>query len=190
MKRRDALTALSALAAGSALVPGAFLSGCQAEGDTVTYRLFTADEIDLLERMAGVILPATENSPGADAVGIGTFMDVYVADCFEAEEQTALREGLARFGQRCREEQGTSFQQLSPEAQRAFLVALDKEADTYQQQLQPGQPSHYFSMVKYLTVFGYFTSEPGARQALRYVPIPGRYEGVIPYEKGEKAWAI
>jgi len=189
MKRRDALSALSAIAAGSVLVPGALLSGCQAE-ETVTYRFFTADEIDLLERLAGVILPATEGSPGADAVGIGAFMDVYVADCFETEEQTTLREGLARFGQRCREEQGKAFDRLSAQEQQAFLVTLDKEADAFQQQLQPGQPSHYFSMVKYLTVFGYFTSEPGARQALRYVPIPGRYEGVIPYEKGEKGWAI
>jgi hypothetical protein len=44
-------------------------------------------------------------------------------------------------------------------------------------------------MMKQLTVWGYFTSEAGATKALRYVPVPGRYEGCIPYTKGEKAWA-
>jgi hypothetical protein len=36
---------------------------------------------------------------------------------------------------------------------------------------------------------GYFTSEIGAKQALRYLPVPGRFEGCIPYKKGDKAFA-
>ena len=50
-------------------------------------------------------------------------------------------------------------------------------------------PAHYFRMMKELTILGYFTSEIGATQALRYVAVPGRYEGCVPYTKGEKAWA-
>src|ERR1700676_5385930 len=34
-----------------------------------------------------------------------------------------------------------------------------------------------------------FTSEPGATKALRYIAVPGKYEGCIPYKKGDKAWA-
>ena len=44
-------------------------------------------------------------------------------------------------------------------------------------------------MIKQLTLWGYFSSEIGATQALRYVAIPGKYEGCIPYKKGDKAWA-
>jgi hypothetical protein len=44
-------------------------------------------------------------------------------------------------------------------------------------------------MMKELTLWGFFSSEIGATQALRYVAIPGRYEGCIPYKKGDKAWA-
>jgi hypothetical protein len=50
-------------------------------------------------------------------------------------------------------------------------------------------PVHYFRLLRELTVLGYFTSEIGAKQALRYIETPGRYEGCIPYTKGEKAWA-
>ena len=51
------------------------------------------------------------------------------------------------------------------------------------------QPTHYFTMIKQLTLWGYFSSEIGATQALRYVAIPGKYEGCVPYKKGDKAWA-
>jgi len=50
-------------------------------------------------------------------------------------------------------------------------------------------PNHYFTMMKQLTLFGYFTSKPGATQALRYVAVPGHYDGCMPYKKGDKAWA-
>ena len=44
-------------------------------------------------------------------------------------------------------------------------------------------------MMKELTLTGFFTSEVGATKAVRYVAVPGRYEGSIPYKKGDKAWA-
>src|SRR6266480_2493613 len=40
-----------------------------------------------------------------------------------------------------------------------------------------------------LALLGYFTSEPGATQAQRYVESPGRFDPCIPYTPGEKAWA-
>lgn len=48
---------------------------------------------------------------------------------------------------------------------------------------------HYYTMIKELTVFGYFTSEPGATRALRYTQTPGYYQGEVAYKKGDKAWA-
>jgi len=50
-------------------------------------------------------------------------------------------------------------------------------------------PTHWFRMVKELTMLGYFTSELGMAQALRYVESPGRYDPCAPYKAGEKAWA-
>ena len=50
-------------------------------------------------------------------------------------------------------------------------------------------PAHYFRMMKELTLLGYFTSEIGMTQALRYVEAPGRYDPCVPYKPGEKAWA-
>jgi hypothetical protein len=51
------------------------------------------------------------------------------------------------------------------------------------------QPAHYFRMMKELALLGYFTSELGCTQALRYVESPGRFDACIPYTPGEPAWA-
>ena len=59
----------------------------------------------------------------------------------------------------------------------------------YQKAKKETDPTHYFKMMKELTLLGFFTSEIGATKALRYVAVPGKYEGCIPYNKGDKAWA-
>ena len=45
------------------------------------------------------------------------------------------------------------------------------------------------NMLRDLTLLGYFTSEIGATQALRYLETPGRFDPCIDYKKGDKAWA-
>jgi hypothetical protein len=70
-----------------------------------------------------------------------------------------------------------------------LLTALDKEQKAYQDKKAKDDPSHYFRMMKELTLLGYFTSKEGATMALRYKAVPGRYDGNVPYKKGDKAWA-
>jgi hypothetical protein len=38
-------------------------------------------------------------------------------------------------------------------------------------------------------LFCFFTSKPGATQALRHIPVPGKYDGNYPYKIGDRAWA-
>jgi hypothetical protein len=51
------------------------------------------------------------------------------------------------------------------------------------------EPAHYFRMMKELALLGYFTSELGCTQAMRYIESPGRFDPCIPYSPGEPAWA-
>lgn len=51
------------------------------------------------------------------------------------------------------------------------------------------QPAHYFRMMKELALLGFFTSQIGCTQALRYVEAPGRFDPCLPYSPGEPAWA-
>lgn len=47
----------------------------------------------------------------------------------------------------------------------------------------------FFTLVKELTILSYFSSEIGCTQALAYVPIPGRYDGVVKLKDNQKGWA-
>ena len=68
--------------------------------------------------------------------------------------------------------------EASPKSEAGAAVAIT--ADT---------PAHYFRMMKELAVVGYFTSEIGCTQALRYIESPGRFDPCVPYTPGERAWA-
>jgi hypothetical protein len=50
-------------------------------------------------------------------------------------------------------------------------------------------PRHFFRMMKELALLGYFTSEIGYTQAMRYEETPGKWEPCLPYAPGEKTWA-
>ena len=54
---------------------------------------------------------------------------------------------------------------------------------------EEGAPVHFFRMLKELTLLGYFTSEIGYTQAMRYTETPGRFDPCVPYSPGDKSWA-
>jgi hypothetical protein len=96
---------------------------------------------------------------------------------------------MATLNKLSKQKNGKYFVESSPAERKALLIDLDKEQMGYTAKKKPEDPPHYFRMMKELTIWGYFTSEPGATKALRYIAVPGRYEGCIPYKKGDKAWA-
>ena len=83
-----------------------------------------------------------------------------------------------------------AFMQITPEQRHELLVQIDNDQKQYAKNKKDNDPNHYFRLMKELTLLGYFTSEIGSTQALRYVESPGRYDGCIPYKQGDKAWAL
>jgi hypothetical protein len=191
MNRRDALTRVSLLLGGSILGAEVFLSGCtnppkQKLGGGGTN--FTNDDIAFLDEIADTILPATD-SPGAKEAKVGLFMTVIVKDCYTQADQKIFLDGMQLLDDASKKKNGKSYMESTPEQRHDLLVDLDKEQKAYMAQKKATDPSHYFRMMKELTLWGYFTSEPGANKALRYIAVPGKYQGCIDYKKGDKAWA-
>jgi len=114
-----------------------------------------------------------------------------MSDCYEQKDQQILLDGLKKVDEASDKQYKKKFVDLSPEEKTAVLTAIDKERVAYnkRENKQKEDPTHYFQFIKELTLLGYFTSEPGATKALRYVAVPGKYEGCVPYKKGDKAWA-
>ena len=116
-------------------------------------------------------------------------MNVMYTDCYDAKDQKAFREGMDKLNEEARKDFGKNFMKLTPEQRTQLLVRLDAEQKEYQKNKKPEDSAHYFRLMKELTLLGYFTSEIGFTKARRYTPVPGKYEGCIPYKKGDKAWA-
>jgi hypothetical protein len=190
--RREAIRRVSALLGGAALVgQSAWLAGCEASkaarpgGDA----LFSAADVALLDEIAETILPETK-TPGAKAAGVGAFMALMVADTYDPREQRLFRAGLQSVERKTMSQHGVSFLAASPAQRRDLLEQLDREqhADRPPDGDEERRP-HYFRLMKELALLGYFTSEIGCTQAMRYVETPGRFEPCVTYTVGEKAWA-
>ncbi len=67
---------------------------------------------------------------------------------------------------------------------------LNQVNETARSEAEDREGPHYVNMLKDLTVLGYFTSEIGATQALRYVETPGRHDSCVDYKKGDKVFAL
>lgn len=185
MDRRDALALATALLGGTLVGAELFLSGCSRSSESGSHALFSAADVALMDEIGETILPDSDRSPGAKAAQIGRFMQLMVTDCYAEAEQKLFIAGLAAIERRAKAEHHQSFVTLSPADRTTVLTFFDQEAR--HQQADTAQP-HFFALMKELTIWGYFTSEPGATQALRYNPIPGRYDGCVDYSKGQPAW--
>jgi len=185
MHRREAVQYISLLLGGTLVGANAFLTGCKTKS-AVDYT-FTNENIAFLNEVGETILPAT-STPGAKAANVGEFMKVMVNDCYTQADQKIFHEGIAKLDDESEKKFNSSFMDASPEQRHELLVALDKEQKDYSANKKTDEPAHYFRMMKELTLLGYFTSEIGHKQARRHVPVPGKYEGCIPYKKGDKAF--
>lgn len=186
MNRRDAVQHIALLLGGTIVGGQAFLLGCKSE--TAKEQGFTADDVAYLNEIADTILPTTK-TPGAKAANVGQFMTVMVNDCYEEKDQKTFKEGMDKINDLSKKQYSKSFMELTPQDRLALLTKLDNEQRDYSKNKKEDEPTHYFRLMKELTLLGYFTSEIGATQARRYVASPGRYDGCIPYKKGDKAFA-
>lgn len=187
MKRRQAVSTMAVILGGSMVGSQLFLTGCkQTEKKSVTD--FTSDEIALLDEIGETIIPTT-NTPGAKAAQIGAFMKIMVTDCYDEAAQKVFVDGISKLQAASDKKFGNDFMSLDANQKKELLIELDKEQREYQKNKKEGESNHYFKMMKDLTLQGYFTSEIGATKALRYEAVPGKYEGCIPYKKGDRGWA-
>ncbi len=209
MNRRELLKMIAA-ATGAAMIGGEFLmTGCKSETNSAPVA-FTEDNIAFLDEVAETILPQT-NTAGAKAAGVGRFMTVMVNDCYTKDDQEIFHKGLITLDDACNKMHSVGFMKATPEQRKALLISVDKETKDYvkekaeaenqqREKEKQGQakntddfkrqtlPNHYFQQLKQLAIFGYFTSEKGRTEGLHYVPVPGKYQGVTDYKKGDKAF--
>ena len=181
-----------------------------------TPRALTAAQGEQVATIAEHIIPATD-TPGARAAGVHRFIDTMLAEYYSSDERATFVAGLAEVDRRAKEAKGTAFLALAPMEQRELLRVLDAEAyraapglvaapvgverggsenataDQPRKDSTSGQrhsaPQPFFRTMKELTLLGYYTSNEGATRELRYAPVPGRFDGCVPFATVGRAWA-
>src|SRR5258708_1379834 len=126
------------------------------KADAKAYKLqfFTAEENDLLDRVAEMILPADDHSPGAHEAKVSLYLDLVVANSPVSTKQQ-WKERLGAFSH--------EFVKLAGPEQAALLDRLAAA------EKNPGSPAeHFFADLKSATVFGYYTSRIGLLKELEY----------------------
>jgi hypothetical protein len=212
LKRRDALQRVALMMGGVVSAPTmmAILNGCKASGDATSGAAFslTKDLQALVAEIAEVIIPKTD-TPGAKDAGVGPFIEMMLKDCYTEAQQQHFIKGLEDVEAESKK-LGSGFVALAADKKIQVIATMrdraKAEAETAKKEAKQVDsesglskentskkvvpPVPFFNLMKELTVFGFFTSEPGATQTLDFVPIPGRYDGCIKMEPGQKAYAI
>ena len=156
MERR---VVLKLLAAGFAS-PAAFAQ--QAEADAYQPAFFTADEMRLLDRLTEILIPADEHSAGASAARVNRFIDVVVSED-SAAVQDLWRSGLTAVNLEADERFRKSFLALDEAQQEAVVAAMAANEEKPETLLE-----RFFTPLKGLTIDGYYTSQIGIHDDLRY----------------------
>lgn len=181
MNRRDLLKCIAA-ATGCALVG---MEGALAAPSVRSP--FSARDFAMFDEIAETIMPRTD-TPGAKDAAVGPFIARYSVACYEPAQLQILKQGIGTLDTQMRTKAGVDFLHASPAQRQALLIDIDLQARKHAK--VPDQPvPHYFTLMKQLTLLGFFTSEPGSTRVLRYRPVPGKYKGIVPYVKGEASWA-
>lgn len=183
MNRRDALKSVVLLMGGTVIGSTALLTGCAPDTQLKDLNLSAAD-LAFLDEIGETIIPTTD-TPGAKATKIGEFMQMMVKECYDAEQQTTFITGLNTIRKDFKAESNKDFMDATAEERLAFLNGLHQKYVASGEDKKP----EIIHMLRDLTVLGYFSSEIGSTQALRFVETPGRFDPCIDYKKGDKAWA-
>jgi hypothetical protein len=149
------------------------------------------------------IIPETD-TPGARAAGVPDFIELIVAEHYKDDERGGFLRGLSDVDARSRTRFRRDFAGVAPGQQDEILTALEAEAGPVptrwppeKKPVEPSQqpeekpaekprealpertmekPGPFWHQIKFLTVYGYYTSKIGVTQELRSVVIPGRYD--------------
>jgi glucoside 3-dehydrogenase (cytochrome c) hitch-hiker subunit len=189
MQRREALRLL----AGAATLPllsrdafSLFQEVHQQLPQTAALKALDPHQNATVLTISELIIPQTD-TPGAKAARVNEFIDLIVADWYDQQEKSAFLTGLADVDRRSQDLFSKDFVDGSGKQQIQILNDLDEEARVksestlrYRARNTATEEKPFFSMIKQLTLIGYYTSEIGFVQELHEEIIPARHAGCAP----------
>ncbi|MFC4698942.1 gluconate 2-dehydrogenase subunit 3 family protein [Glaciecola siphonariae] len=208
MTRRQALKSLvlgSGLVLSSASVLSVLnLAHSQVTGEQFTPVFLNAEQVKTLRGMARVIIPKSDELPGAEDVPVVPFIDVLYDRLMSEDEKTKFLAGLALVQAKFLAQAGKAFNVASNQEQHDFVVSLYEHSPEQTEAIlnmiesgsAPSGKADEFTLysflfnVRALTLEGYFQSELVGETVLAYLPIPGGFDANVKVGENTRAWSI
>lgn len=202
MNRREFLQCAAIMVSGASVSQLGFALSGEQETYLATAPDYIAGELTyltpaqrrIIAAMAEVVIPRTD-TPGAIDAKVPRFIELMAADWFNDEERAIFDAGLKEMETLIPEQHGKAFDALDAQQQLAIMEAMEAAAadpswyDFANVQRQFISDAPFICQIKELTIWGFFTSEVGSKQVLRYEPMPMRFDGDIPLSPDESTWA-
>lgn len=199
MNRREAIQRTAMMLGYAVSAPALFgvLNGCKATpGVAFTPVFLSVGQAKSIEILAEIIIPKTE-TPGANDVGVPAFIDSLLHIAYAKDDQDKFLKGLTEFEEDAERTYGDNYAACEPEEQvalfkkyhdAAFSVPIQKPPLGWWNP-RPEAEKPFILQVKELVLLGFFTSQVGASEVLRYDQVPGPFKGCVPMADVGKTWA-
>ncbi|NRB82216.1 MAG: gluconate 2-dehydrogenase subunit 3 family protein [Winogradskyella sp.] len=213
MNRREALKNLG-LATGFVVVTPSLISllqSCNSAPEGWQPVFFNTDETTFVSSIVDIIIPKTEDLPSASELNVIEFIDKYVAEVLDEQEQKHMRETLAEILNNLK----GGAENLDKKTSDDYKAILDKymlvkgEIDE-EREANPPKPwvdhtnvingtkdylkptkNEVLNNLKWLTINAYRTNEQIGENVMPYDPIPAQYTcGDLQELTGGKAWSL
>jgi gluconate 2-dehydrogenase gamma chain len=179
VNRRDLLLGAVFLVGGAAAL-SRFSGKTQGAGEASSARL-SAGTFALLEQVCETIIPATD-TPGAIAAGAPQFLRELL-ERWSSDDTRAQMLGVLEAIERASWSKfGSAFLELTPERRLDVMRAFDADA--------VARRDGAYGRFKYLVLVGYYQSEAGATQELRFELVPGAWRACVPLNEIGHASAV
>lgn len=141
----------------------------------------SAEEFALLEQVTETMIPQTD-TPGAIGAGVPVFLREMLKEWASAKVRAQFVGVLTEIDKHSWSSAGAPFLELP--AQRRLDVMRDFDA----QAIARSDPA--YGEFKFLVLCGYYHSEAGATQELRYELVPGAWRACLPLTEVGRASAV
>jgi glucoside 3-dehydrogenase (cytochrome c) hitch-hiker subunit len=141
----------------------------------------SAEQFALLEQITEVMIPTTD-TPGAIEAGVPAFIREMLEEWASPASRADIAGVLEGVEKHAWAKFGASFVELPPERRHEVVRGFDED--------RAGRQDPAYGKFKYLVLAGYYLSEVGATQELRYELIPGAWRACVPFSEIGRATAV
>ncbi|WBH15523.1 gluconate 2-dehydrogenase subunit 3 family protein [Sphingomonas radiodurans] len=141
---------------------------------------FSPSERAQLDLLCETMIPTTD-TPGAIAAGVPAFLDTLMANWASPKSRAHIQGVIASLARAAEADTGKPLAALSAAERADWLARRDSAL------LAAKDPA--YRQFKQLVLTGYYYSEAGATQELRYELVPGAWEPSIPVTADTRSWA-